>query len=147
MAAYPSPPSEVCSPTPEPQHPDPTCNSECISHCLAKISVVNSLHFAFQVPIAAFPPEVLKFRLTPTLREFPSAWKFFFLHNSLPGCRSPTQSPLSLFYLYLLPYLFLRRLACFLGSLESSLPVLRMCSIEIVPHEDEFLMHLCVCVG
>ena len=147
MAANPSPPPGVWPPKLDPQHPAPTFNTECISHCLAMISVVNSLHFAFQVPIAAFPSELLKFPLTPPLREFPSVWKFFFLHNSLPGCRSPTQSLLSLFYLYILPYLILRRLACFWGSLESSPSVQNVFCRNCSTWRWVFYVFVCVWVG
>ena len=100
------PPKPVWSPSPHHhcRHVSHLLAGKC---CSSVISKVSSLHIVFQVPIAAFPPEVLKFPLTPPLREFPSVWKFFFLYNSLPGYRSPTQSPLFLFYIYLLPYLIL----------------------------------------
>ena len=48
----------------------------------ATISVVNSLHFAFQVHVAAFPSEILKLPLPP-MRFFSNVWDLFFLHDPL----------------------------------------------------------------
>lgn len=59
------------------------------------------------------------------LRGFPSVWNISFFVTPSPGCipweiHPHCQIPCLPFYLYLLPYLILRRLACPFGSLGSS---------------------------
>lgn len=101
------------------------------------ISVANSLHFAFQAPVALFPSEVRN--LSPELpvrglrvETFPS--------SRLPGVVVPSHIHCIFFYLYLLPCLILRRLALPFGSL--GLQGSEGACVGAVPHEDEFLMYL-----
>ena len=77
------------------------------------------LCFAFWASVAAeFPSKVLKLPC-PSLpvREFLSVQRHFLLHVPLPGVQVPVPKSFVPF-LYLLPYLILRRLACLFGSLE-----------------------------
>ena len=76
--------------------------------------------FASGVHVAAFPSEVPKFPLFPTVRGFLSVWKLFLPPDSLPGCRSSSWNPLSLFSSLSSPYLIQKTFAWLLGSLEFS---------------------------
>ena len=60
--------------------------------------------------------------------------KIFLLQDSLPGLQVLVlKSFVSFLYVYFLPYLVLRRLTCFFGSLWSS--VFRRCTVGVVPYE------------
>ena len=68
------------------------------------ISVVNSLHFAFQAPIAASGFEVPKLpTLSLPVKGFPSVWKLFLLHSSLLEMQVSVLNPFIFFPFYLLP--------------------------------------------
>lgn len=72
--------------------------------------------------------------LSPTMRRFLSVQKIFLLQDSLPGLQVLVlKSFVSFLYVYFLPYLVLRRLTCFFGSLWSS--VFRRCTVGVVPYE------------
>lgn len=125
---------------PQPEHPAPLTvgGHGSVSHFLAgKCCLIKNLCCEF----SALPLEHLLLHLSMCsplrcgklppalpLRGFPSVWKHFLLRDSSPGCIPWEMHPhckiLCLpFYLYLLPYLILRRLACPFGSLGSSASV------------------------
>ena len=114
------------------------------------ISVVNSLCFALLALVAVFPSE-------ETVRSFPSdelpssllgegisesVRRPFLLHDSHPRMQILLSNSLSLFfYLYLLPYLILRRMAYLFGSLGSSANIQKV-FCRSVPHAEFFLIYL-----
>ena len=103
------------------------------------ISVVNSLHFAFQAPIAASGFEVPKLpTLSLPVKGFPSVWKLFLLHSSLLEMQVSVLlffSP-SIFY----PTPFCGDKLVFLEVLDL-LPAFK-CFVGVVPHADVFLVGL-----
>ena len=103
--------------------------------CSAMISVVNYFHFVFQAPSIVLLPEVPKLPsvltyegVSESVETFPPSW--------LPpqGAGPLAEILCFFFYLYLLPYLILRKLASLFGSLGSSADVPKVfymnCSIS-----------------
>ena len=91
--------------------------------------------------LAAHPSEVPELPLPPPVRGLPSVWEPFHLQGSLPGAQVPApQSSVSLVDLsFVLPHS--KEIAFFL-EVWGPLPVLRSCSMGIVPHADDFLIYL-----
>ena len=69
--------------------------------------------FVFLVSAAVFPPEVPKLSPSLPMRRFPSVWKLFLLHSSLPKVQFLVPIPLSPFFLISF---------ALLNSVEISLP-------------------------
>ena len=90
---------------PEPQHPALFHHSGHASRfsagkcCLAVISVVNSLSFAFGAPVAVFPQGFLKLPPSPPVRGFLSVQTLFLLHHSFPGTQIPVWKPFVSFFI------------------------------------------------
>ena len=110
----------------ESEHLDPTlcgcrnvswfCAGKC---CLAMISVVKFL-FCFWSTCCCLPLWGSKVSTVPNCEGVLSVWKLFLLPDSLPGCRSSSWYPLSLFSSLSSPYLIQKTFAWLLGSLEFS---------------------------
>ena len=87
----------------------------------------------FLASAAVFPSEVLKLPPSLPMRRFPSMWKLFLLHSSLPKVQFLVPIPLSPFFLVSF---------ALLNSVWALMPVFRRCSVGVVPHEGVFLMHV-----
>lgn len=89
---------------------------------------------SFENPLWGSPLRFQSSLLSPPMRGFLRVQKIFLLQDSLPGLQVRVlKSFVSFLYIYLLPYLVLRRLTCFFGSLWSS--VFRRCTVGVVPYE------------
>lgn len=108
----------------------------------ATISVVNPLHFASKHLLLH---SSLMFWNSPSHPwvGFQMCGIFSSFTTSCSGYKSPSPNPLSLFFLYLLPSLIIRSLACIFGSL-APLPAFRRCSVGADLYEDELFVYLCV---
>lgn len=136
MAVNPTPLSGVRFPKLEPQHSDPTgavgvqtsCCLESVGGQLSLWQILSllpskNLLLQFSSEVLKFCPQPALPLPTPLMREFPSVQRLFFLHFSLSRVQDLICFlSLSLFMLFLLllPYHFIRRLACLFGSLSSS---------------------------
>ena len=79
------------------------------------ISLVNSFRFAFQAPVTAFTSKVPKLLTDPTCEGVSECVESFPPSGLSPQSTGPRPEILYFFfYLYLLPYLVLRRLVCLL---------------------------------
>jgi len=115
--------------------------------CLASIFVVNFLFCPSSTCCCISP---LMFwsspSLTPLVRRFLSVQSFSSFMTPSPRLWSLSPNHLSLFHLYLLPYLILRKLACLFGSLGSSACIQKLFCRSCSTCRLIFDVFVCVCV-
>ena len=151
-AANPSPLPGIWPLNQEPQLPAPTRPGGGAEKPLRLVSAVwhrscvrESLCFALCTPIATLSSMAPKLPHhhppSPPVKGFPSAWKLFLLHSSLPEVQVLSLFFCLCFFFFLLPYPGMWGVSCLLGSLRPSASVSR-CSVGVVPHVDVFLMYL-----
>ena len=112
---------------------------------LAPLSVRESLHFALYTLVAALSSVALKLHphhpLSPPVKGFPSVWKLFLLHSSLPEAQVLSLFFCLCFFFFLLPHQGTWEFLAF-WEVWGLLPEFSRCSAGVVPHVDVFLMYL-----